>query len=77
MNVGMEIEPDEIPAGHSKAETMVQKMSIGQTNLAYDTLEINFVSADLNEFKLAYLKPSSGEYWQSNVIIAGGDADQF
>ena len=73
----MEVVPDDMPTGHSKAETMIQSVSIGQTNIVYDTLEINFVSADQKEFMLSYLKPGTSNYWQSGVIIAGGDADQF
>ena len=46
INVGMEIKPDVMPAEHSKFERMVQKMSLGQTNIQMDTLEFNVLSAD-------------------------------
>ena len=73
----MEIEPDVMPAEHSKFERMVQKMSVGQTNIQMDTLEINVLSLDQGTFKLAYLLPNSEDYWHSEEIIAGGDTDQL
>ena len=66
-----------MPAEHSKVERMVQKMGIGQHNIDYDTLEINVSSADQKTFRLFYMRPDNGEYWQSEEIIAGGDENQF
>lgn len=40
-------------------------------------MEVNCLSADQNTFKLFYLKPGTDEFWESDEIIAGGDADQF
>jgi hypothetical protein len=50
INVGMEIEPDVMPAEHPRMERMVQKMALGQTNLAYDTLVVNVIAADGGTF---------------------------
>ena len=52
-------------------------MGIGQHNIDYDTLEINVSSADQKTFRLFYMRPDNGEYWQSEEIIAGGDENQF
>jgi hypothetical protein len=73
----MEIEPNVMPAEHSKFERMVQKMSVGQTNIQMDSLEITVNSVDQEIFKLAYLKPGTEDYWQSGEITSGGSADQF
>ena len=59
INVGMEIKPDVMPSEHSNFERMVQKMSLGQTNIQMDTLEITVLEVDQGTFKLAYLKPES------------------
>ena len=74
INVGMEIQPDTMPADHSKYEKMVQRVALGQTGLQKDTLEVNVIGADQNTYKLAFLKPGTQEYWQSGEISAGGDA---
>jgi hypothetical protein len=73
----MEIEPNVMPAEHSKFERMVQTMSVGQTNIQMDSLEITVNSVDQEIFKLAYLKPGTEDYWQSGDITSGGSADQF
>ena len=55
-------------------------MSVGQTNISMDTLQINILDCDEGIFKLAYLEPGESEepvYWQSGEIIAGGDETQF
>lgn len=46
LNVGMEIRPDVMPVEHANMERMVQKMSLGQTNLAFDTMVVNVINAD-------------------------------
>ena len=46
INVGMEIIPDVMPAEHSRFERMVQKLSLGQTNIQMDTLEITVLAVD-------------------------------
>ena len=62
IDVGMEIKASTVPADHPKLESMVQKISLGQTNIDYDTLEIRITGADQATFKLAMLKPN-GEYF--------------
>ena len=42
----MEIIPDVMPAEHSRFERMVQKLSLGQTNIQMDTLEITVLAVD-------------------------------
>ena len=46
INVGMEIIPDVMPAEHSRFERMVQNLSLGQTNIQMDTLEITVLAVD-------------------------------
>lgn len=77
MQVGMEIIPDDMPAEHSKLERMVQKMSLGQTNIDYDTMEVIVTGADLGVFKMMMLKPGTEDYYKSEDITAGGTAAQF
>jgi hypothetical protein len=77
IDVGMEIMPDVMPVEHPKMERMVQKMSLGQTNFAFDTMVVNVVNADQKAFKLNMLKPGSEDFFISGEIIAGGDAEHF
>lgn len=78
-NVGMEVRPDVFPSSHPKLESQVLRMSMGQTNILYDTLEVIVTGADQGIFLLAYLIPDDpdGEYWRSEEITAGGDASSF
>ena len=56
---------------------MVQKVSVGQTNVLFDTMEINIIGADNEKFKLKYRIPGTTDLQISEDITAGGDASQF
>ena len=56
---------------------MVQRVSVGQTNVQFDTMEINILNADYGKFKLRYRIPDTLDVQNSEDIIAGGDAEQF
>ena len=73
----MEVAPDVMPADHPKMERQVQKMSLGQENLTYDTMVVNVIGPDQGEFILAMLIPGTEDYVKSGKILAGGDAAQF
>jgi hypothetical protein len=53
-------------------------MSIGQTNIKYDTLEIHIISPDGGNFKLAMLYPEwtdpEKKFHKTGEIRAGGSA---
>ena len=72
----MEIKPDDVcPEEHSKFEKQVQQVSIGQTEVDFDTLTVNITNADSMTFKLRYQVPGTSEYFVSETIEAGGDAN--
>ena len=77
INVGMEVRATPADAGHPKLEAQVQEVSVMQTNLEWDTLEILVVGADQGEFVLAYQVPGTSDFWQSGTVVAGGDAEQM
>lgn len=73
MDVGMDIIPDVMPAEHSKFESQVQRVSVGQSGVNYDTLEVEITGPDGGLFTLNYRVPESTDTWSSGEIIAGGD----
>ena len=75
LDVGMEVIPDVMPANHPYAEKQVQKMSIAQQNILYDTMEVKVTNPDQGLFIMAMLKPGTSEWVKSGQITAGGDAD--
>ena len=56
---------------------MVQRVSVGQTNVLFDTMEINIIGADNEKFKLKYRIPGTTDQHISGDISAGGDASDF
>ena len=75
LNIGMEIVPaDGLPENHSKLEKQVQQLSIGQTNVDFDTMRVCITGADDKYFKIRLPIDSENEF-VSDEIVAGGDAN--
>ena len=73
----MEIEPDVCPQEHPNFERQVQQVSIGQTNFNFDTMTVTITGSDDKAFRLRYQVPGTSDLFQSEPIVAGGDAAQF
>ena len=77
INIGMEIEPDVCPETHPNFERQVQQVSIGQTGVLFDTMTVTITDSDDQTFRLRYQIPGTSDLYQSEIIVAGGDANQF
>ena len=77
IDVGMEVIPDILPSSHPNAETQIQQISIAQTNILYDTMEITVVKPDQLVYRLALLKPGTTDYHRTGDIVSGCSADDM
>lgn len=82
LNVGFERRATVSDKDHPKLEGQVQRLSVGQHDITYDTIEIRVNGADEGEFMLAYVKPELDDegkiqYWKSEKMQANSDAEHI
>jgi hypothetical protein len=73
----MEIVPEVMPDEHPYFERQIQKMSLGQTDILYDTMKITVTGADQGSYMLAFLNDATNEYSPSSPIVAGCSASDM
>lgn len=73
----MEARLDVMPATHPLMETQIQRFSLSQSEILYDTMKIVVYSPDGGLFVLMFLHPTKGTWIKSETITAGADAATF
>ena len=73
----MVIEPDVVPEEHPNFERQVQHVSIGQTDVDFDTMTVTITDADSKIFVMRYQIPGTPHLFPTHPIIANGEPIQF
>jgi hypothetical protein len=75
--IGMDVIPDQMPKDHPHKETTIQRFSVGQSGLSWDTLEIRVIKPDQGKIVLMYLDPRNDKFIKSGAITAGCSAAEM
>ena len=77
LTIAMEVKPDEMPTDHPLLETQVQRISLSQSDILFDTMQITVQNPDGGLFILMFLHPTTAEFITSLEITSGADAYTF
>ena len=77
LTIAMEVKPDEMPASHPLFETQVQRFSLSQTDILFDTMQITVQNPDEGLYILMFLHPTTAAFISSEAITSGADAATF
>lgn len=75
--IGMEVKSDALPASHPQFQPQLQRFSISQSNIVFDTMEILVQQPDSGIFVLMYMRPDNNEWVQSGQITSGCSASEM
>lgn len=62
LTIALEAKLDVMPAGHPLSETQMQRFSLSQTDILYDTMKITVTDPDSGTFNLMFLHPDDGSW---------------
>mmetsp|Transcript_13356 Transcript_13356/g.16937 ORF Transcript_13356/g.16937 Transcript_13356/m.16937 type:complete len:123 (+) Transcript_13356:677-1045(+) len=66
-----------MPTSHPYAETAIQKFSLGQSGLKWDTMHIRIQQPDKGKFVMMFLNPKTNKWVKSGQLLAGGTAAEI
>ena len=75
--IGMEVKPETMPAAHPKMDAQIQIISLGQSDLKWDKLQIRVEQPDQGDYILMYMDPRTSEWAKSGILTSGCSADEM